>query len=590
MAHRGRNGSACWLSGHAGLATTLLRCLPEDPMVATVEHSPDRRFTAVLDGRIDNRTDLESVVRGDVHGESDVAVALALFRRGGRAAFADLVGDFAIAIWDEREQQLTVAVDPMAGRSLYSCRVGHRVAVASEVRVLLALDWVPRALDLGRIAEVLTGDPRSLDDTVYSAVKRLPPGCDLVERLDGGVSRRTFWSVTPGADRRPIDEITEDLRGRMEEAVRCRLRAVGPVASELSGGLDSSTVTSLAAQLARSEGRGRVTALTNAYESGAADERHYAETAAQHARVQLEVLHHAGGVLDAAADARFALDLPAPADAEDTIQLARRAVEMGATVVLTGQGGDQVFSAAAGAALDQLAHGQLTHVVAAIRANAWGRRPLSFARGIYWALARPLAEWLLPGTERRRIGRETYPWLTAELLAESGLRDRLLQGERAERFRRPTDRQRIDAISSGNVVAQWDVMGRVYGSVPIDARHPFMDRRVVELAVAIPARYTSRGDDWRAIHRRVTPGILPESIRTRMDKAEFSQLATRSLEQLGGETFFAGCHPVRMGWVDRDEILRCHRLFRSADSLPPFGPALLAVAGVHHLLDAVSPG
>jgi hypothetical protein len=80
---------------------------------------------------------------------------------------------------------------------------------------------------------------------------------------------------------------------------------------------------------------------------------------------------------------------------------------------------------------------------------------------------------------------------------------------------------------------------------------------------------------------------LPDAVRLRSDKAEFSHLAQRELRELGGREFFAGCAPVRHGWIDAEEICRRYDEFAATSSLPPHGVALVAVASVHHLLDAL---
>ena len=157
---------------------------------------------------------------------------------------------FAFAIWDARSRRLFCACDRFAVRPLYWHRSSRLAAVATEIKALLALEAVPRRLNAVRLADILTLQFEDGRATAYQEIERLPPAHALILDATGARLRR-YWSLRPDrAWRRATDaEYEEAFRETFFEAVRCRMQASEPVAALLSGGIDSSSIVSVARRL-----------------------------------------------------------------------------------------------------------------------------------------------------------------------------------------------------------------------------------------------------------------------------------------------------------------------------------------------------
>jgi asparagine synthase (glutamine-hydrolysing) len=339
---RGPDGSGTWTSpdrrailGHRRLAILDPSFRGEEPSV-----SPDGQSSFIHNGEIYNfrslRRDLESL--GEVFvSESDGEVAHRLLRLEGIGAVERIEGMFALALWNQRDRTLLLARDRIGIKPLYYVSPPGGFAFASEPKALLQIPGISARLDPEALSDFLSYGYVPFDRSLFSGIRKLPPAHRLTyDVVTGRIDVKPFWKL----ERRQVRDDVEELRSRLAGAVTSHLVSDVPVGAFLSGGLDSTTVVSLAA----SRIEGAFPTFTVAYGDGNLDDIRYARVAAQafHTAHREEILDlgDLSSALDRAAEVydEPLYDSTALAVLELS-RLARRSVK----VVLTGDGGDEIF-------------------------------------------------------------------------------------------------------------------------------------------------------------------------------------------------------------------------------------------------------
>lgn len=256
IAHRGRDGFAVWCHGAIGFVACVGVVSPE----SGIENQPlnDEHGNALLfDGRLDNREELLSQLGAAAETVllPDSALVFEAFGRWGDECVSRLNGEFALAIFDRRKQQLILARDPVGCRPLYYWSDNATVAFASEIKAVLAHPHVAARPNEDLIADYLVRDRLAYEDegeTFFRGIYAVLPG----ERLtvsSRGVRRTKFWDFDPESIIRlpSYSHYALELRHLLFQSVNRRLRRAAPVAIAVSGGLDSSIVVCIAERLRR---------------------------------------------------------------------------------------------------------------------------------------------------------------------------------------------------------------------------------------------------------------------------------------------------------------------------------------------------
>lgn len=266
MAHWGPDGSSTLVEGAAGFGQCLLYNTPE----ALHERLPRRvgpgwLFTA--EARIDNRDELCDffhIPSAERLTTPDSELMWLAYEKWGEESPNHLLGDWSFAVWRPEERRLFLARDHHGKTALYFAQNAGRLAFASDRRALLALAWVSRTLDELHFAQVMVQWPAfHRDATHFRDVKRLLPAHTLRAR-SGGVHTSRYWRLedVPDVHLSSDAEYVDAFLDVFDRAVSCRLRSYRPVASFLSGGLDSGSVAATAARQLAAQGR-RLTAFTS---------------------------------------------------------------------------------------------------------------------------------------------------------------------------------------------------------------------------------------------------------------------------------------------------------------------------------------
>jgi asparagine synthase (glutamine-hydrolysing) len=537
MPGRAPDGVAILVSGSLGLVHGLFRTGTggETFGPATRDH-----LSVVADARIDNREDLAAALGVNATGLGEAELILRAYETWGEDCADRIIGDFAFAVWDERRRTLFLARDPFGARPLYHARTPRAFVFGSDVKAVLRGPGVPSEINEARIADLLISPQHAALETVdtettfYTHVQRLLPGHALAVSAARFSLRRTF-SLEPRERLRlgSPAEYAEALLAAFSEAVRCRLP--GRSAALLSGGLDSSSVVAAARRLRLESGGPPLLTVSAVAEDGVgvrAAEYVQAVTALPGLDPRFVTPADAGGAPGALERALAGTDNPSDYHlAALHLPVYRAAASAGARVLLDGVDGDLALSNS---------HESIAH---AFWSGAW-RRGWELTRGLapYYgrsraAVARDLGlrpafrsrTMLVPGVRslqearRRRSARRAASAglvrLCPDFAARIGLEDRLMrawyldhgpEGREAaplEEYRRPA---RWLAL-----LPAYERSDRVAAACGLETRHPFGDRRLIEICAALPPEVLTPGGWPKGLLREAMADLLPDRVRWR---------------------------------------------------------------------------
>ena len=213
-------------------------------------HVSDGNIVLCWDGRLDNRAELAATLDLSFNSDTtDVAIVLAAYRRWGLEFLHHLVADFALSLWDSRSKTLLLARDIIGSRDLFYHATLQRIVWCTDLETLIDLTKCDLTIDENYIAAHLARLPES-HQTPFKDIHAVG-AAHVVSVKEGLIQTHRYWKLQPGREIRYRSDIEyeEHFRDLFRESVRTRLRAIGPVWSDLSGGLDSSSMVCMAHDL-----------------------------------------------------------------------------------------------------------------------------------------------------------------------------------------------------------------------------------------------------------------------------------------------------------------------------------------------------
>jgi asparagine synthase (glutamine-hydrolysing) len=535
LRHRGPDGRGLHLEGAIAFGHTRLSIIDVEGGAQPLSNE-DGTVWVVFNGEIFNHVELRQALIRQGHRfqtRSDTEVLVHLYEEHGDAFVEHLNGQFAFGLWDGRRQRLLLARDRVGIRPLFYAWHRGQLAFASEVKALFTLPGITRRLDPAALASIFSYWSTLPPASVFEGVAELPPGHRMViegDRLD--LQRWWDWSFS---GRRSLDAVSEErcaeeLRDLLVDAVRLQLRADVPVGAYLSGGLDSSIVTSIVAR--RSETPLRTFSLT--FEDAALDEGAHQRELVRH----LHTTHSSVLATRAAIGAAFPrmvwhAEAPVVRTAPVPMMLLADSVRAGGyKVVLTGEGADEVFGG-----YELFKEAKIRRFVARAPGSRWrGRLFDRLYPGSAPAAARSLMRaFFLSGLET-----PDAPWF-AHMPRRSTTR-RILQFFSADWRERieawdpdaalaamlPADFGRWEALERDQFVEAHTLMSgyllssqgdRMAMGASVETRYPFLDHRVIEFGCRLPPRWKLRGLREKVLLRKAVRNELPPSIAGRVKQA-----------------------------------------------------------------------
>ncbi|MBN8225477.1 MAG: hypothetical protein J0L89_11770 [Xanthomonadales bacterium] len=541
LKRRGPEGTHHFLDGPVALGHTLLATTPE----ALVERLPLTESvggcTITADLRLDNRDELIAAMElgRETRVVGDGELVLRAYLKWGEDCVHHLLGDFVFALWDQRVQKLFCARDHLGMKPLvYSHVPGKLFAFASETRAVLAIDEAPRVINQGRIADFLENYLEGHDhtSTFFEDVYRLPPAHCL--RVDAsGVTVRRYWTLEADPELRlESDQAYADgLLQVLTQAVASRLRCVGPIGSMLSGGMDSGSVSAIAARLLAERGQGLLHTLSCA----GPDPATCVETRAIHAAMTIpDIVPHIANHADLSPwrDELIRLTLESDEPFDGHMTLVRTAYLMardaGIKVVLDGVAGDSALPSVSRTAR-LVRRGRLHRAwrEAAGMAHFWGGSPAAyFLGGVREALTPNALRRLRDRWRRHRGNRPPGGLLHPRFAEKVDLSSRIdAYRQHAPPGLRSKAHQHITALTHPNLAVGRERYDRVAAALAIEPRDPFMDLRVIEYCLRLPAEQIDDQGWIKMVLRRAMAGYLPDEVRWRPGKQHLGGLYTHTL-------------------------------------------------------------
>jgi asparagine synthase (glutamine-hydrolysing) len=532
MAHRGPDADGVFERGPGWVGQTRLSIIDlahGDPPIANETDT----VGVALNGEIYNFRELRRGLRTRGHhfrtqGDTEVIAHLAEELDPVALAVA-LEGMFAIAVWDEPRGRLILARDRFGKKPLYVYRDGRRLVFGSEIKSVLAHPQVPRELRTQAIPDLLTFGYVPTPDTFFEGISSVPPGHVLVASTSGDVRLARYWQPrwpgaddVPRADGAPGAQVAE-VRRLLRAAVQRRLIADVPLGAFLSGGIDSSAVVGLMAELQSA----RVKTFTIGFEGDDGfDERPFARAVAERHgtdHTEFVVRPDAAALLERLV---WHHDQPFGDSSALPTYLLSELTSGHVTVALCGDGGDELF-------------GGYERFAAALALARYERVVPDAARSAVARLAgaaRPLARAGLPAKIRRALLRSdlSVPMGLLAWVSYVSAEDRRALGGSAHSsgvaaYQRVWDETRgahpLDRLLDLNLrtyllddlLPKVDRMAMAHG---LEVRSPFLDRELAEFAFRLPAaaRIRVRDMSLKRILKAAVADLLPEGLLDRPKK------------------------------------------------------------------------
>lgn len=519
LVHRGPDGGGVHLDGPAGLAARRLAIIDlahgDQPMV-----TEDGAVCVVQNGEILNHLELRAGLERDgvrFRTTCDTEVLLHLYRRDGPGFVEQLRGMFAIALWDGREPRLLLARDRFGIKPLYYELTDGRLSFASELKALVRQPSFSREVDPEALHSFLAFNSIPAPLTIFRSARKLPPG-HVLTCSPSGLAIERYARPRPASKdelrgERP-DVLADELRERLGNSVKAHLLADVPVGVLLSGGVDSSALTALAAHASPE----RVSTFSIGFRERSFNELDLARQVARRYGTDHHELVVSPNVEELLPSVVAAFDEPfADSSAVPTYLVSQLAAEH-VKVVLCGEGGDELFGGYETYVADQLA--RYVGPAAARLSPLVERLPSSDARVSLDYRARRFARAAaLPPLERHHGWKEifsaaqrarllTADWRNAGADPLAPWRARFAETAGAPLLARLQDVD-LGVYLPDDLLVKTDRMSMVHG---LEARVPYLDPVVAELALALPTKLKVRGLAKKRLLRQAAAPLVPREI------------------------------------------------------------------------------
>jgi asparagine synthase (glutamine-hydrolysing) len=499
LAPRGPDASGSWITRACALGHRRLSVIdPENGAQPMTRHCGDFAYTIVYNGELYNAGDLrkELELRGHrFRTHCDTEVLLNAYIEWGRDCLDRLNGIFAFAVWSEKDETLFMARDRVGVKPLFYTLQESRLLFGSEPKAILAHPDVEAAIDAEGIAEVFAiGPARTPGVGVYIGLSELKPGCFLVYDRNGARTG-VYWALESRPHEDDVETTAQKVHDLLQDTLERQLVSDVPVCTLLSGGLDSSALTSLAVDYYNRTGQGNVHTYSVDYVD---NDKHFKATAFQPnadapwiERMQqyLGTIHHpvyfdTPDLVESLTASVIARDMPGMADVDGSLYLFCREIKKGATVAVSGEAADEIFGG-----------------------YPWFHREEALNASTFpWSLGLQqrtmvMSQELIGLVKPQEYVQARYEQALAEVPH--------LNGETPQQ-------RRMRTMSYLNITrfmpTLLDRKDRMSMAVGLEVRVPYCDHRLIEYVWNIPWEIKTAGDREKGILRKALTGVLPDDV------------------------------------------------------------------------------
>lgn len=496
---RGPDDLRTWTSTHAGLGHARLAVVDLEggiqPMTRTAKH---KEYTLVYNGELYNTEDIrkELLTRGHTFlGHSDTEVLLKSYIEWGSGCLEHFNGIFAFAIWNEQDQSLFMARDRLGVKPLFYAVLNGALVFGSELKALLANPKIDAVVDREGLADIMGLAPsRTPGHGIFKQISELRPGHMLSYDRNGAKISR-YWSLKSKEHTQSAEETAEHIRELLFDIVDKQLFADVPVGMFLSGGLDSSALTAIAAKIYNEKGKSPIRSYSIDYDE---NDKYFKSSAFQPnsdapwiKKISEELkTNHRNAIIsietlaEQLIEAVHVRDLPGMADVDSSLLWFCKEIKEDVTVGLSGECADEIFGG-----------------------YPWFHKPeIMNIDGFPWMRSINEREDLLTDSWRGKLKLKEYVYSQYKKTINETPR---FEGDTKEEARRRE-------ISYLNIV--WfmtnllDRKDRMSMGASLEVRVPFSDHRLVEYVWNIPWEMKRYGDTEKGILRKALEGVLPNDV------------------------------------------------------------------------------
>lgn len=543
LSHRGPDGSNVWIDDFIGFGHQMLCTTPEslNELLPVYDDKIDLAITA--DARIDNRYELSKLLNlEDNEDVPDSMFILRSYEKWGEKCSEKLLGDFAFAIWDGTQEKLFCARDHMGVKPFYYYLTDDLFAFSTEIKALFTITTIPKKLNEEQLAEHVGLVLENRDKTFYQHIYRLPAAHSLC--IDFKIANfKKYWSLDPDYELKldSDEEYTKEFQKILDEAVRCRLRTNKSPGAMLSGGLDTSIVVGYAGKILNEEGKVPLKTFSAIFdEIKECDEQNYIKKVISKVGTQPYYVH--ADELDPLNEIdSYLWHADSPRVYENTFmfwEIFREASKNGVNVLLDGIDGDSIVGHGKEIYRELFFRGEWIKLVKEM--NAASETTGVKKPALYWELIFNLTPlffkkmlWLL-----RYQRRST--WSSGWIIDRDFDSQHHIQEKAwkiySEIFSPKTLREnQYLYLESGNIQLTLEENDWKSAKFGLEARHPFLDKRLVEFCLALPVEQKNHHGWGRIIQRRAMEGLVPPEVQWRTGKTFFDSNINRRLTECDRE-------------------------------------------------------
>jgi asparagine synthase (glutamine-hydrolysing) len=519
ITHRGPDEQGAVVLGRAALGMRRLSIIDLKSGQQPI-YSEDGNLAIVFNGEIYNYRELKTDLERRGHRfktNSDTETIVHAFEEFGADCLRHLRGMFAFAVWNKRDESLFVARDRVGKKPLfYAVTKSGDFVFGSELKVLLAHGEIEPEIDLAALDAYLTFGYVPEEFCIFKNVRKLAAGAFLIYE-NGRIKTEKYWDFPYKKieTAKTEAEYVEILRAKLREAVAVRLISEVPLGAFLSGGVDSSSIVAMMAQLSDRP----VKTFSIGFNEDTFNELKFARLAAKHFRTEHHEFVVTPDLVETVDELVWHFDEPfADPSSLPTFMVAKMAREF-VTVVLSGDGGDELFAGYTRYAVEQRRKG-LENLPAFVRrslrrASAWLPHGFRGKNYLYNVSLDPTARYVDNLSHFNRVRRRALysAEFSEKLNGGFGAGEKIFR-EIAESLATGNPVDNLLYLDSktylpGDILTKVD---RMTMAASLEARAPLLDQELIETVAQIPAEFKMRGAETKYIFKKALEGIVPPEI------------------------------------------------------------------------------
>lgn len=523
--HRGPDDDGFYINQNVGLGMRRLSIIDLATGKQPISNE-DETVWVVFNGEIYNQKDLRRDLERVGHKfktQTDTEAIVHAYEEYGESCVQKFNGMFAFAIWDQRKNMLFLARDRIGIKPLYYLFDKNRLIFGSEIKSILQAGDVPKRIDLQALDHFLTFEFIPAPLSIFQDIKKLPPGHTLKLR-NNEIWVRSYWEVelqSNGVDRAAIKQSLRDL---LQDAVKSRLMSDVPLGAFLSGGIDSSTIVALMAQVMDKP----VKTFSIGFEDSTYNELKFARRIAEKFKTDHHEFIIKPDAVELADNLLGFLDEPFGDFSIFPTYLVSKMAREYVTVALSGDGGDELFAGYDTYIADQIAKKYYTLLPGPLRSDFLTRLfdlipPSSKKKGLINRAKRFVEGMKLPEDLHHMRWMIFLQKLEKDLLYNEDMKSGILEKDTFKFIRSyfaNVAYNHSDDINKqmyvdlkmylvDNILVKVDRMSM---ATSLEARVPFLDHRFVEFAATIPGEYKMKGRKTKVILKQAMEDLLPKEI------------------------------------------------------------------------------